>query len=93
MLVFGQKMAKQGKVVAKGSKKVPCDQSHMLLTIWHLLGPFSTNLIMLATAASTPAIWIGANISIYHDFVSYLRGDDTQDEEEPSEFGGIWHGN
>ena len=49
------------------------------------------DLFALAVMACTPAIWIGRNQQILKDFVSYLRGEISQNTLE-NDFGGVWIG-
>lgn len=67
----------------------------LTLIIQAIIGPFSTDMLLLTTMACTPAIWIGRNNDILQNFMRSLsgRGEPSNNIEDEGDFGGIWIGN
>ena len=68
----------------------------LVITLHAIIGSFSPDLSLLTVLACTPTIWIGRNTEMLYDFISYLRGEGNDQDEEPSDIenhGGIWNGN
>lgn len=67
----------------------------LTLILQAIIGPFSTDMLLLTTMACTPAIWIGRNNDILQNFMRSLsgRGEPSNNIEDEGDFGGIWIGN